>query len=105
MAPPRRTRGFPAAVVLRLSAHVYHSVDQGGSAHALAARHGNGAAMDVVFGLGRKAPVVVRVHQQLGKARRDRDPHAAGLEAGFQHQDAMLAVGGEPSPIFLSTPS
>ncbi|MNS74046.1 hypothetical protein D3C72_1075090 [compost metagenome] len=96
MAPSRCTRRFPAIVILGLAAHVDHAVDQGGAAHALAARHRDGPAIDVVFGLGGEPPVVVGVHQQLGEARRDGNPHAARLLAGLQHQDAMLAVGAEP---------
>ncbi|MNI37640.1 hypothetical protein D3C73_917410 [compost metagenome] len=96
MAPSRCTRRFPAIVILGLAAHVDHAVDQGGAAHALAARHRDGPAIDVVFGLGGEPPVVVGVHQQLGEARRDGNPHAARLLAGFQHQDPMLAVGTEP---------
>ncbi len=92
-APAGGAGGLPAVVVLRPAAHVDHAVDQRRAAQALAARHGDGAAVDVVLRLGGEAPVVVRIHQQLGKARRDRDPHAASLVPRFQHQHPVAAIG------------
>ena len=93
--PARRAGRLPAVVVRRLAAHIDHAVDQRGAAHALAARHGDAAAVHVVLGLGGEAPVVVGIDQQLGKSRGNADPGTAGLVAGLQHQHAVLAVGAQ----------
>ena len=61
----------PGIVVERVAADIQHAVDRARSAECLAARDGDGSALDVVLGFGGEIPVVTLAVEQFGEADRD----------------------------------
>src|SRR5690606_29051906 len=86
----------PSVVVLGNAANVDHAIDEGGTAYALATRHGNGAALRRFFRLCFEAPVERLVRHELAETCRNADPGVPPFAAGFKKQNGVATVGGEP---------
>jgi hypothetical protein len=78
--------------VLLLAAHVDHRVDGGAAAEDAAAGVVDGAARQVLVGLGLVAPVGARVGDGVEVADRDVDPEVIVLAAGFQQKYALVRI-------------
>ena len=82
----------PAVVVGGLAAHVDHAIDGGAAADHLAARIGEGPAIETSFVLRTQHPVRTRVADREKITHRDMKPDPVVAAAGFQQQHAIARV-------------
>ena len=86
----------PLVVVARLAAHVDHAVDRRAAAQHLAARVGEGAAVEAGLRLGLEAPVGASVAHAIEIADGNVDPDIVVAPARLEQQDADGRIGAQP---------
>ena len=95
-APAFEAELAPAVIVGRLPAHVDHAVDRRTAAERLAARIGDGPAVEAGLLLGHEHPVRTRIVERVEIADRDMEPDPVVLAAGLEQEHAMAGIRGQP---------
>ena len=95
-APAGESELAPMIVIGRLAAHIDHGVDRRRAADHLAARIVQAAPVEPRLRLGLEAPVRARIADREQIADRDMKPDPIVAAAGFEHEHALVRIGGQP---------
>src|SRR5215470_12153669 len=83
----------PMVIVGRLSAHVDHGIDRGGSADHLATGIAQRTTIEPRFGLGLEHPIRARIADREEIANRNVKPDPVVLPAGLEHKNTRFRIG------------
>ncbi|PAV73966.1 hypothetical protein WR25_04967 [Diploscapter pachys] len=95
-APPGKAGLRPAIVIARMAPRIDHAVDRRAAAQPLAARPPQAPVVEVRFGRGPEAPIVLALRlDQFADAGRHADEQVSIVATGFDQQHADCGVFGQ----------